>query len=220
MRDRLTPIALLAAAAFVAGCGGGDETAPTTTVALSSTATATTQATSTSSTVGATEPPAASEPPGPAETAAEDPRVNALERRAARDRQRLHPGDRRRDGARVCALLAPGAIDAVELPRPAGSCAAGVDASLGYRDPRGLPVWSGSDATAIRVAELDGAQRSARLIATVVTTYADRDEASVEDDVIYLVRDDAGWLVAKPSATLYRALGVADVPPTVLAPPG
>ena len=52
------------------------------------------------------------------------------------------------------------------------------------------------------------------------TRFADRGEVSVEDDVVYLVREDgAGWLIAKPSSTLYRAVGIADVPPSVLAPP-
>ena len=41
----------------------------------------------------------------------------------------------------------------------------------------------------------------------------------MEDDIVYLARVGERWLVAKPSATLYRAVGVADVPPSVLAPP-
>ena len=70
----------------------------------------------------------------------------------------------------------------------------------------------------VRVTELDG--EMATVVATVVTRFADRDEASVEDDVIYLARADGRWLVAKPSSTLYRAVGIADVPPSVLSPPG
>jgi hypothetical protein len=58
------------------------------------------------------------------------------------------------------------------------------------------------------------------VVATVVTRFADREEASIEDDVVYLVLDGgAGWLIAKPSSTLYRAVGIADVPPSVLTPP-
>ena len=57
------------------------------------------------------------------------------------------------------------------------------------------------------------------MVATVVTTFADRDERSVEDDVVYLVRAGGRWLVAKPSTTLYRAVGIADVPPSVISPP-
>ena len=58
------------------------------------------------------------------------------------------------------------------------------------------------------------------MVATVVTQFADRSEASVEDDILYLIRTGDAWLVAKPSSTLYRAVGIADVPPSVLAPPG
>lgn len=222
MTTRATLIAVFAAAAALAGCGGEDQApvAPTTTVALPPTTSPTVATSTTTATDETSPPPVAEQPPGPAETANADPRVNELERRAASTVRAYVGAIDDRDGARVCALLAPGTIDQVDLPRPRGSCAESVDASLGYRDPRGLPVWSGSDATAVRVAELDGAQRSAKVIATVTTTYSDRAEGSVEDDVVYLMRSGAGWLVAKPSATLYRAVGVADVPPTVLAPPG
>ena len=89
----------------------------------------------------------------------------------------------------------------------------------GYRDPRGLPVWKSSRAVEVRVAELSGDGRLAKVIATVATSYSDRDEESIEDDIIYLARVGDRWLVAKPSATLYRAVGVADVPPSVLSPP-
>ena len=67
--------------------------------------------------------------------------------------------------------------------------------------------------------ELSGDGRLAKVIATVATSYSDRDEESIEDDIIYLARVGERWLVAKPSATLYRAVGVADVPPSVLSPP-
>ena len=60
---------------------------------------------------------------------------------------------------------------------------------------------------------------AAKVIATVVTRFSDRPEASIEDDVVYLVRTAGRWLVAKPSSTLYRAVGIADVPPSVLSPP-
>ena len=53
----------------------------------------------------------------------------------------------------------------------------------------------------------------------MVTRFADRDEVSIEDDVVYLVRDAGSWSIAKPSSTLYRAVGIADVPPSVLTPP-
>ncbi len=98
-----------------------------------------------------------------------------------------------------------------------GDCAASVTASIGYRDPRGLPVWEGATVPNVRVSELDAP--SATVVATVVTRFADRDEDSVEDDVVYLTRAGDRWLIAKPSATLYRAVGISDVPPSVLSPP-
>jgi len=122
-----------------------------------------------------------------------------------------------RDGEAVCALLAPGAIDEVELPKDRGGCAASLEASIGYRDPRGLPVWETARVAELPSVEVSG--DSAKVVVTTVTQFADRDEPSIEDDVVYLQRTGGDWLIAKPSSTLYRAVGVADVPPSVLAPP-
>ena len=47
----------------------------------------------------------------------------------------------------------------------------------------------------------------ARISATVTHHFSDRKYVSVEDDVIYLQRVGGRWLLAKPSATLYRAVG-------------
>ncbi len=52
-----------------------------------------------------------------------------------------------------------------------------------------------------------------------MTRFADNREPSVEDDLIYLRKQGDAWLIAKPSATLYRAIGVGNIPPQVLAPP-
>ena len=46
--------------------------------------------------------------------------------------------------------------------------------------------------------------------ATVTHHFSDRKYVSVEDDVIYLQRVGGRWLLAKPSATLYRAVGYAS----------
>jgi hypothetical protein len=59
----------------------------------------------------------------------------------------------------------------------------------------------------------------ARVSATTVTRFADNREPSIEDDLIYLGRVNGRWLIAKPSATFYRAIGVGNIPPQVLAPP-
>ena len=69
----------------------------------------------------------------------------------------------------------------------------------------------------MRAPEIEG--EVAKVVARVVTRFGDRDEVSVEDDVVYLTRAGDRWVLAKPSSTLYRAAGVADVPPTVLSPP-
>jgi hypothetical protein len=162
-------------------------------------------------------PPPEGKPSGPAESGSRDPRQTARERAAAHTVRELVAALDAGAGARVCGLLAPGAIGDVKLPRERGSCAASLSASIGYRDPRGLPVWKGAKLTAIRSIEIDGER--AKVVATTATTFADRDELSVEDDVVYLVRRGGRWLVAKPSSTLYRAVGIADVPPSVLSPP-
>ena len=51
------------------------------------------------------------------------------------------------------------------------------------------------------------------------TIYADVREPTIEDDIIYLVRDGDRWRIAKPSLTLHRAIGNADPPPQALTPP-
>jgi hypothetical protein len=117
----------------------------------------------------------------------------------------------------VCALLVAGALAEVPLPVDRGDPCASLSASIGYRDPRGLPVWEHAEVTGIRSVELQDS--GARVVATTVTTFADRDERSIEDDVVYLVRSGDAWLVAQPSSTLYRSVGIADVPPSVLSPP-
>lgn len=122
-----------------------------------------------------------------------------------------------RDGAGTCGLFAPGALADVSFPRDRGTCAATLSASIGYRDPRGFPVFAGARVARIAGVTIDGAD--ARVIATTVTQFADNREPSVEDDLIYLHRAGGRWLIAKPSATLYRAIGAGNIPPQVLAPP-
>ena len=122
-----------------------------------------------------------------------------------------------RDGGRVCRLFVPGALSAVSFPRDRGTCAATMSASIGYRDPRGFPVFAG--ARVARIARVTITRPQARVVATTVTQFADNREPSVEDDLVYLRRAGGRWLIAKPSATLYRAIGVGNIPPQVLAPP-
>jgi hypothetical protein len=122
-----------------------------------------------------------------------------------------------RKGRAICRALADGALDTFELPAASGSCPASVESSLGFSDSRGQPVWDHSEMTQDVSAQVNG--DSARVVATIFTEYADVREPTIEDDIIYLARSGDRWLVVKPSATLYRAVGVADVPLEALRPP-
>ncbi|MGH2924856.1 MAG: PRC-barrel domain-containing protein [Solirubrobacterales bacterium] len=123
----------------------------------------------------------------------------------------------RRAGGRLCRLFVPGTLSRVRLPRRRGGCASSLVASIGYRDPRGYPVYDGSRVARIASVSIDGDR--ARVVATTVTRFADQREPSIEDDVVYLRRIGGRWLIAKPSAALYRAIGVGDIPPRALSPP-
>lgn len=122
------------------------------------------------------------------------------------------------DGEALCALLAPGALDGVGLPVRRGSCAPSLDASIGHRPPGGAPRWLhtklvGADSVVL-VKGGDG-----RLTGTVVHRFAGSREPSIEDDVVYLRRSGGRWLIVKPSATFYRAIGARDVPLSALTAP-
>lgn len=122
----------------------------------------------------------------------------------------------RRSGAAVCRSFAPGVLAGFEFPEPRESCEATVNASLGSAE-QGLPVWERSQMTDEVAVEING--DTARVVATVFTLYADVREPTIEDDIIHLARAGDRWRVAKPSLTLYRAVGDADPPPSVLTPP-
>jgi hypothetical protein len=170
---------------------------------------------------------AAERPAGPAPSAEdrlgeEDDRGDGSSRAAVRmsevwkaSRDYVEAIDQR-DGALLCRLIV--GIDELDLPVRRSSCAESVSGSIGYRDPRGYPVFESAVVSGAPEVELDG--DSARATVTVVSEFADRDEPSVEDDVVYFVRRGREWVVAKPSSTLYRAIGTPDVPPDVLEPPG
>jgi hypothetical protein len=209
--------ALLGAVALaigIAACGDDDDDTATTT--------SPTQPSSAETTIGAEapaeDPESAADSQAGDEDEADQPRPSPDERAVAQAVRAYVEALDDGDGAAACALLAPGAIDAVELPKERSDCAASLDASIGYRDPRGVPVWESARVVALPSLEVDGEQ--AKVVATTVTQFADRDEPSIEDDVVYLVRSGDEWLIAKASSTLYRSIGVADVPPSVLAPPG
>jgi hypothetical protein len=123
----------------------------------------------------------------------------------------------RRDATRVCAVIEQSGIDLGELPRRAGGCRASVSASLGARPRGGGPAWRRTQIVEVKPERL-GDDR-ARVTATVTHHFSDRKYVSVEDDVIYLERVDGRWLLAKPSATFYRAVGYAQPPLRAFSPP-
>ena len=145
------------------------------------------------------------------------PRLDPGQRQVARAVRAYIGALDARDGARACELFIPGVLSEVQFPRDRGACGRSLSASIGYRDPRGFPVFQSSRVARIPAVAVEGS--AARVTATTVTRFADNREPSVEDDVIYLRKQGDAWLIAKPSATLYRAIGVGNIPPQVLAPP-
>lgn len=126
-----------------------------------------------------------------------------------------------RRGRKLCGAFEPGSDEPQErldLPETRQSCSASFEASFGYEGNDGQPAWARSEMTEDVSAQTDG--DSARVVATVFTEYADVREPTVEDDIIYLSRATGRWLVIKPSATLYRAVGIADIPLAAIRPPG
>ena len=145
------------------------------------------------------------------------PRLDPVQRQVARVVRAYVGALDARDGAQACELFISGALSEVHFPRDRGTCARSLSASIGYRDPRGFPVYRSARVARVPDVAINGA--SARVTATTVTRFAGNREPSIEDDLIYLRRQGDGWLIAKPSATLYRAIGVGNIPPQVLAPP-
>lgn len=121
------------------------------------------------------------------------------------------------DPGRTCRLFAPGALRLSELPMSRGGCVASMRASIGARPAGGGPAWQRTRVVEINAVSVEGG--GARATATVIHRFRDRKKPSIEEDVIYLERRGARWLLAKPSATFYRAVGYADPPLRALTPP-
>ena len=121
-------------------------------------------------------------------------------------------------GAQAAFASFRGALADVRLPERRGSCQASLDASIGHAAPGGAPRWLHTrlvDADAVVLVQGgDG-----RLTGTVVHRFAGSREPSIEDDVVYLRRVGEVWLIVKPSASFYRAIGARDVPLSALTPP-
>ena len=126
----------------------------------------------------------------------------------------------RRDGARLCRLLDPSFTDQLDLPVEGGTCAQRLGRSIGYRDPRGTPVWKETVLSDVESALLRKGAR-VQLSVAIVTQFRDRDQASVESDIVYLepAGDGRGYVLAQAPGSLWRAVGKPDVPPTVITPP-
>jgi hypothetical protein len=198
-------LACVALALWGAGCGGGGD-----------------RSTDTTATGPVTPTPLPPPRSGPRTTAADPGAIRGpapAERSAAAERgaRAYIAALNSHDGATVCAVLAPGALDGVRLPEPRHSCPAALDASIGHVEKGGFPEWKSTRVIRMRTL-LQGDDR-ARITARVKHRFVDRSEISSEDDVIYVVRDRNRWLLAKPSLSFYRAIGVPDTPPSVLAPP-
>jgi hypothetical protein len=226
-----TALALVIALALLASsCGGGGDQGPTSTT----TTTAASTTTHSDSVPRQTKQPHREKPgdhqrePAPrrgsnkaavqsAVSGTKPARLDPSERQVAEVVREYVTALDSRDGERVCALFGPGALDTVRFPRDRGDCAPSVQASVGYRDPRGFPVYEDSRVARIRSVAIDGSE--ARVVATLVTHFAGNREPSIEDDVVYAQQRGGRWLIAQPSAALYRAIGEGDIPPSVLAPP-
>ena len=218
-------------AMVLASCGGGPGDVGTTTRAQTS-ATATTPA----GEVTGKLPPGAVQPSDATEEAAKGPAATEASPEASAEGPEssgeLSGGGRaaatatvsryisaldRHDAAEVCALLLPGALDQIRLPRPRGGCRHSLRASIGTRPRAGGPAWRRT--TLVEVKPEDLGENRARVSATVTHRFSDRKYVSVEDDVIYLLRVRDRWLLAKPSGTLYRAVGYPEPPLDALTPP-
>jgi hypothetical protein len=123
----------------------------------------------------------------------------------------------RHDAGRVCALFAPGALDLSVLPKIRGGCRTSLRASIGTRPRGGGPAWRKTSLVEVKSEDLGDGR--ARVSATVTHHFSDRKYVSIEDDVIYLERLGGRWLLAKPSGTLYRAVGYESPPLGAFTPP-
>jgi hypothetical protein len=123
-----------------------------------------------------------------------------------------------RDGDRLCSLLARGSWRQLTLQRKQFGCARALTASIGQPGPHGEPRWLGS--RLVKVGAVDRTGRIVRVTISLRHRFAGTTgEVPVEQDVVYLQPAGRHWLIAKPSAVLYRAVGIGDVPTEALEPP-
>jgi hypothetical protein len=124
----------------------------------------------------------------------------------------------RHDGGRVCSLVVPGALRLYDvLPKRRGGCGPSLQASIGTRPRLGGPAWRKTSLVEVKTEDIGDGR--ARVVATVTHHFSDRRYVSVEDDDIYLEQVGDKWLLAKPSGTLYRAVGYESPPLEAFRPP-
>jgi hypothetical protein len=123
----------------------------------------------------------------------------------------------RHDGAATCSVFGPGALQLSELPVRRGGCVPSLQASIGSRPAGGGPAWRRTRLVEVSAVSVEGG--GARVTGTVIHRFRGDRQPSTEEDVIYLERVGGRWLLAKPSATFYRAVGYADPPLRALTPP-
>jgi hypothetical protein len=220
--------ALLCAALSVAACGGDDDDETPTTTAAEAPAETTTPEEPNGESEPAEDDTPEGEPPDdrgddqqkPEPEPEPEPSGPTAEERQQRAVMRVVrayvEGLVDHDGAAVCSLFEPGALDSLELPVQRGDCASSLSASIGYRDPRGIP-WR--DTRIQEFVEVSLAPPEARATVSVFTRFAGDREPSIEDDLIYLERSGEEWLIVKPSTTIYRAVGIAEIPLDAIRPP-
>ncbi len=104
-----------------------------------------------------------------------------------------------RDGAAGVRAARARGDPGLQLPREGAGCAASLERLDRLPRPARASRSSARPASTRSATSTVGAGE-ARVTATVVTRFADRDEPSIEDDLIYLVELDGEWRVAKPSA--------------------
>jgi hypothetical protein len=229
MRTAVISMAVLAV--VLAGCGGGSDNDGTAAQATTATRTGGTAGEATGklpsgavappdTTEEQPERPAATEasPEAPAEGPSSSGELSGEDRTTAVAAVGAYiKALDRHHAASVCALLAPGALDLKRLPRQRGGCRSSLRASIGTRPRGGAPAWRKT--TLVEAKPEDLGDSRARVSATVTHHFSDRKYVSVEDDVIYLQRESGRWLLAKPSGTLYRAVGYPEPPLDAFTPP-
>ena len=121
------------------------------------------------------------------------------------------------NGEAVCELLAPGALDGAGLPTKLPSCPESVQASIGHRSGGGTPVWTRTRLHALTAVAVD--EDRARVTATVTHDFAGRARALGRGGRDLPRPGGDEWLIAKPSASFYRAIGYPEPPLRALTPP-